>query len=260
METMKRLLTIGLLAVLALGAAGIGFVAGQGQTEEVRVNARSLANGKIEFAIEHDGERLLPTGRFLTVALKNAGDGKWLRSTPVEIEVGGAELTEASSSASEHSGTYSPVEIDLGTRGAATYAATRDRFTKGIHSFVSVYGVDGYQDEDGVVGLHCYDTGELVFIIADLPAISEDATTVDIEIVVDDGDAFAIRAEAGTSQGGNRNLYYYDWRTGDLAAAMRNGDTLYLQFAAERRLFNGEFDITDFFRTPVQANLENCGN
>ena len=84
---MKRLLTIGLLAALALGAAGIGFVAGQGQTEEVRVNARSLANGKIEFAIEHDGERLLPTGRFLTAALKNAGDGKWLRSTPVEIEV-----------------------------------------------------------------------------------------------------------------------------------------------------------------------------
>lgn len=253
---MRRLVTLGLLAMLALGAAGIGFVAGHNTTEEVRVVARSASDGRIEFGIEHDGERILPTGRYMNAAQIGARNDKWLRSTPVNIEVGAQELDDAPASASS---AYSPTEIEANWQGAAFYAATRDRFTKGVHSFVSVDGLDGYTDNDGDVGLHCYDTGELVFIIASLPTISEDATTVDVAVVVDDGDAFTIRTEAGNAQNGARNLYYYDWRGGDLAAAMRNGDTLHLQFNAERVTFTGEFDIRDFFETPVQPNLDNCG-
>lgn len=55
MGTMRRLATLGLLAVLALGAVAIGFVVGQSSTEEVRVIARSVSDGRIEFGIEHDG-------------------------------------------------------------------------------------------------------------------------------------------------------------------------------------------------------------
>lgn len=85
---MKQLTTLGLLAILALGAAGIGFIAGQGSTEEVRVVARSANDGRIEFGIEHDGERILPTGRYMSAAQIGARNDKWLRSTPVAIEVG----------------------------------------------------------------------------------------------------------------------------------------------------------------------------
>ena len=78
-----------LLAMLALAvvATGIGFAVGQSQTEEVRVVARSTTDGRIEFGVEHDGERILPRGRYMNAAQIGARNDKWLRSTVVEIEI-----------------------------------------------------------------------------------------------------------------------------------------------------------------------------
>ena len=78
-----------LLAMLALAvsATGIGFAVGQQTTEEVRVVARSLADGRIEFGIEHNGERLLPRGRYMGEDQISAYNGRWLRSTPATIEI-----------------------------------------------------------------------------------------------------------------------------------------------------------------------------
>ena len=55
--------------------------------EEIgRINARLLANGRIEFAFTPtDGERILPSSRFFPTG---ATIDRWLRSTPIEVEVG----------------------------------------------------------------------------------------------------------------------------------------------------------------------------
>ena len=79
---------IGLLAVVlgALAAMGIGLVTAQNSGVEVRVEARRLADGRIEFAVAQrvDGEwseRILPSSRYFPTN----SEGRWLRSSPVTV-------------------------------------------------------------------------------------------------------------------------------------------------------------------------------
>lgn len=55
---------------------------------ELRVAARSRQNGKIEFAIRDDADRLKrPTKRYINQSRITARDDRWLQSSPVEIAV-----------------------------------------------------------------------------------------------------------------------------------------------------------------------------
>ena len=79
--------TIGIIAAMAiLLAGGVGFVIAQTVSVpiEARVVAQKHPSGAVELAIEQDGERHLPTFRFVTV---NAPTGQWLRSSPVTLSV-----------------------------------------------------------------------------------------------------------------------------------------------------------------------------
>lgn len=69
--------------------------------EVVRVAAQPLADGRIEFALEHNGERIQPEARYLTPQLIRDRQGDWLRSSPVSITaaVTPAELVRAESTA-----------------------------------------------------------------------------------------------------------------------------------------------------------------
>ena len=89
---MKPLLILGALValvgvILEVGLLGVNSVAAEtyANVEEVRVIARPLENGSVEFGIENRGEQLLPQGRFLTSALIQQRQGEWLASTPVQI-------------------------------------------------------------------------------------------------------------------------------------------------------------------------------
>ena len=81
---------IGALAaavVLAAGGGGLA-VAQSSASVEVRVEARRLADGRIEFAVAQrtDGglwsDRILPSQRFFPTS----SEGRWLRSSPVGID------------------------------------------------------------------------------------------------------------------------------------------------------------------------------
>ena len=81
-----------LAIVAALLVAATVVVIGQSVdgTEEVRINARRLDDGRIEFALQQrsDGswsERILPRARKLPV---DSEVGRWLNSSPVAIDVG----------------------------------------------------------------------------------------------------------------------------------------------------------------------------
>ena len=91
---MARIVTIGtaavvlLLAVVMLAANTLSPAAAQdagGSQIELRVIARPLEDGRIEFGIEHRGEQILPTARYLTQRLIQQRRGQWLSSTPVEV-------------------------------------------------------------------------------------------------------------------------------------------------------------------------------
>lgn len=77
------------LAVVVL-AAGDATV-----STEVRINARQLEDGRVEFALEHDGERILPSIRHFPAKVSH---NRWLRSSPVTLELDApvsAVMTEA---------------------------------------------------------------------------------------------------------------------------------------------------------------------
>lgn len=84
---LATLAAVGVMAVVwAIGTVGTGAQQGQdGASLEVRVVAHPHDDGTVEFAVEYDGERYLPTGRRLSPALADSRRGQWLTSTPVEL-------------------------------------------------------------------------------------------------------------------------------------------------------------------------------
>ena len=96
---MSKFKVIGLVMMAAAVAAGAAVAWGQSRTQDIEVGvaARSVEDGRIELAIEYDGERVLPSRRYMTTQQINARNNSWLRSTPVTIQ---AQI-EASAGASQ---------------------------------------------------------------------------------------------------------------------------------------------------------------
>lgn len=86
MSKAKCLVALMLLAMLGTGIA-VGWAATQTEQVEVRVVARPHEDGRVEFGIEYDGERVLPSGRYLSAAQQVRSVGRWLRSTAVTLDV-----------------------------------------------------------------------------------------------------------------------------------------------------------------------------
>lgn len=87
MRKLTIVVTLMLLGALAT-VAGISVYAQLRTVEiDVRVAARPLADGRIEFAVEHNGERMSPRSRYLSPALIRDRVGDWLRSSPVTLSV-----------------------------------------------------------------------------------------------------------------------------------------------------------------------------
>ena len=85
MGSTRKRITAALIAVaLLVGATGFTLSQSLTSTSDVRIVAQKLEDGRIEFALEQDGERILPRTRFFPA---NAEVGRWLKSSPVTIEV-----------------------------------------------------------------------------------------------------------------------------------------------------------------------------
>ena len=87
MKLTRTLVGVALLFFgIGLGVMAHTIVNANSQGAEVRVNAKRLADGRTEFAVQHrvgnDWERLTPSGRYLPA---NPRVGVWLNSTPVTI-------------------------------------------------------------------------------------------------------------------------------------------------------------------------------
>ena len=90
----KACVAVGALVVVLAGAVVSSPVAGQEATDgdvEVRIVARKLTDGRIEFGLQQRaaddtwGDRQLPRVRFFPTT---AGVGRWLASSPLDLPVG----------------------------------------------------------------------------------------------------------------------------------------------------------------------------
>ena len=68
-----------LVIAVAIGAGGYA-LGSSGASTDVRINARQLEDGRVEFALEHEGERILPSQRYFPA---DAEVGRWLYSSSV---------------------------------------------------------------------------------------------------------------------------------------------------------------------------------
>ena len=89
---MERLKTAAILVLLAMLAGSIAWAATNGEAE-VRITARQLDDGRVEFALQQRvdgewGERQLPRSRFFPA---DATVGRWLNSSSLTIQATPAE-------------------------------------------------------------------------------------------------------------------------------------------------------------------------
>lgn len=89
MERLKMAAILGLLATLA---GSIALAAADGEAE-VRISARQLEDGRVEFGLQQRvdgrwGERVLPRSRYFPA---DATINRWLNSTPMAVSVAGAD-------------------------------------------------------------------------------------------------------------------------------------------------------------------------
>ena len=93
---MERLKTMAILALLAALASSIVLAAADGEAE-VRISARQLEDGRVEFGLQQRvdsrwGERVLPRSRYFPA---DATVNRWLNSTPMTVSVAATDdLTE----------------------------------------------------------------------------------------------------------------------------------------------------------------------
>ncbi len=78
-----------IVAALALAALAAGAVYAASHSTEVRITARQLEDGRVEFALQQRvdgewGERQLPRSRYFPT---DAQVGRWLNSTPLTVQV-----------------------------------------------------------------------------------------------------------------------------------------------------------------------------
>ena len=73
------------LIAAAIVIGGVSFSLGQSinSSGEVKIVAQKLDDGRIEFGLEQDGERILPRSRFFPA---DARVGRWLKSSAISIE------------------------------------------------------------------------------------------------------------------------------------------------------------------------------
>ena len=117
---MERMKTMAILALLAALAGSIALAATDGEVE-VRITARQLADGRVEFALQQrvEGEwsdRILPRSRFFPV---HVGHNLWLYSAPLTVSASVAgDLSEepTTSVASQTSSEDESVEVRITAR------------------------------------------------------------------------------------------------------------------------------------------------
>ena len=157
MSERTHIITIAVSILILLGATGIALSQSITSTSDVRIVAQKLEDGRIEFGLEQDGERILPRTRFFPA---DAQVGRWLRSSAIGVNVSSPEAVTEQPSASEAGLSRShqnPVEY-----GEYDFGVTEDGVSWG-HTDAGVNGVRTWVSVDGYTDSHLYDEADLTF-------------------------------------------------------------------------------------------------
>ena len=137
-----------LVIVIVLLCIGVGIsavVAGQGRSQEIRIEARKLADGRVEFQLDIDGTKWQPPRRFFPY--DTAEVDQWLRSSPYAIESMSTEPTSPAATSPATTNTTAVAWQPIGT-GESCLTSARGCYV-GHENFrvFSVSYTDSYSTE-----------------------------------------------------------------------------------------------------------------
>lgn len=215
----------------------------------VRITARRVANGRIEFALQQRdtddawGERMLPRSRFFPAT---ASAERWLSSTPLSL-----------ASASQRDASFAPViasgYLDSANHDRGHYSARRASATDGIRTDVRMRGRNGKLLLDALCR-----ADESVAIGVRLTTLEHDAQFADelnLEWRIDDGPSKTDRVQVRLV--GEQPSLYFDRERPTFDKMLQAAS---LTIRVDYRGVHAEtFDMTAFRDTPVNGNLEHCG-
>ena len=224
-------------------------VAAQSGQTELRIRAQLREDEQIEFTVQQRTDRgwsdnILPRAR-LTPAFGDATN--WLSSTPISLNIVVAPVLTIISPDPVLLPVAEPTNPILrsGWRTASLEYAVTLHEAANLDSIVTVHGKDGLQLQVGCFG----DVSRIQLVGASFDA------TVASTVVINDVQ-FAV----------NLNV-----TTGDDSATLRPADTERMTALLRRTqslsvtlgtadLTTVTFDLTGLFETPIQANIDQCGN
>ena len=267
-----------IILVLAIGiiTSIVSFALGQSisSTSDFRIVAQKLEDGRIEFGLEQDGERILPRSRYFPA---DARVGRWLRSSVIGVEVlddeSPVEQPTQSDSSSGSSGTRSHLdaveygEFDAGVTEDGVFWAHTDA---GVHGVRTAVTIDGYTSN------HTFDVSRLYFYCDHNSGslwASVDAgwrSSVDLEWhpawLDDDGTPLAYFGVQGTSDWYTYGLFVVS----DGYSVQTSNERFWSHAVSEKWVrielprhsgsITATFDVEGLAWTPVYGLMQDCGN
>ena len=220
----------------------------------VRISAKLLADDRIEFALQQNIgrewiDRLLPRPRFFPA---NAATGRWLSSGRLEpvgyvpLQSGAPPVGAISTfsnwfETSDGDGYYSGAEVRAEANGHGTEASGG--------KVIFMIRCDVLPNSVGELGIRA----------TAFQRLSGARSMISLTSQLDDDEAVA---EAWSVSGDPLNAYGVSLAAPDpqaLFERLRTASSIRLQAAGSPDI-DVTFDITDLYKTRIQANLDQCGN
>lgn len=254
---------------LLVAACGTAWAATQGDTE-VRINARQLEDGRVEFALQQrDGddwsERMLADKRYFPAEV---GHDRWLNSSPyavsVEVETEGEDAQQTIESAGEERAAYGV--LAFGFHGdSSVFYYHGDAGVNGQRTSVKVSGTasDSLYDE-AALGFVCDHDTQSLWVYAEVGVTIGDEWRA---ASLNDYDGVTLAAFGTISE---QEWERRGFETFDDDAQVSGADaTMFFVDALTERwvsvslpMYNGSvkatFDLQSAFDTPVQGLLMGC--
>lgn len=262
---MERLKTMAILALLAALAGSIALAA-TGSEAEVRISARQLEDGRVEFALQQRvdgewGERTLPSSRYFPA---DVGHNRWLNSTSMTVSVSVAgELTEEPTVSTDSQPPAEPQRSDIRTqvgRGATPNGA------------IWAVWLDEFTDERGALVVSPTDSDSSIYEPALVFRCSENGTKLEAWFndlpVSDINDRYAatIRWDSFTAQ--TTSLYenategygHFVDNPQRYRSNVTNHDMLRVRFTGYSDTVTATIDVSAIRGAPTWPNILACGN
>ena len=253
---MDRLKTGLILLLLAALAGSVAWAATAGEAE-VRISARQLDDGRVEFALQQRvdgewGERILPAQRYFPASVDH---NRWLNSPSIAVSVASDEAEDGALEASPPAATVGAVRTTVGdgiTDSGALWSVWRDDFTDELRAAVWASSTSSSRLYDGSFILRCSGGDVLEGYFVDLPYAGYD-------------DPYYV-----TVRWGSNTPWSGQWDgSGDEAAFVPNADlyrqnvnrydTLRVRFTGYSTTITVTYDVAAMRDAPAWPNIVACG-